>query len=220
MNQFFRRLLKQLGIKGALYLIIFLILIDTGFTYRYKLALNENLDVQKRLDAIADSKGTIIANLNNIDMSLRGYLLVQNEAFLGTYEKIRNQSRPTMRFLDRQLPTIDIPATALNEMNKKLDNYFKLMDEVILLAKSGGMEDALRIIKEDHGTAVWETYMKLSGLVDPVIEEQRTAAQTHYASLLNMNIIFQSILFLVGIPTLLYTIVNLTGFCKNNHLIH
>lgn len=210
MNQFFRRLLKQQGIKGALYLIIFLILIDTVFTYRYKLALNENLDVQKRLDAIAQSKGTIIANLNNIDMSLRGYLLVQNEAFLGTYEKIKNQSRPTMRFLDKQLPTIDIPVSALNEMNKKLDNYFKLMDEVIVLAKAGGMEDALRIIKEDHGTAVWETYMKLSGVVDPVIEQQRTAAQMHYASLLNMNIIFQSILFLIGIPTLLYTIVNLT----------
>lgn len=210
MNQFFRRLLKRLGVRGALYLIIFLILIDTIFTYRYKVALNENIDVQKRLDAIADSKGTIIANLNNIDMSLRGYLLVQNEAFLGTYEKIRNQSRPTMRFLDKELPTINIPGTALNEMNKMLDNYFRLMDEVIALAKAGGMEDALRIIKEDHGTAVWETYMKLSGVVDPVIEEQRAAAQARYASLLNLNIVFQSILFLIGIPTLLYTIVNLT----------
>ena len=210
MNQFFKRHLKQLGVKGALYLIISLILIDTVFTYRYKLALNENIEIQKRLDAIADSKGTIIANLNNIDMSLRGYLLVQNEAFLGTYEKIRNQSRPTMRFLDKQLPTIDIPATNLNEMNKMLDNYFKLMDEVIVLAKAGGMEDALRIIKEDHGTAVWETYMKLSGVIDPVIAEHRSSAQAHYASLLNLNIIFQSILFLIGIPTLLYTIVNLT----------
>ena len=148
MNQFFRRLLKQLGIKGALYLIIFLILTDTVFTYRYKLALNENLVLQKRLDAIAESKGTIIANLNNIDMSLRGYLLVHNEAFLGTYEKIRNQSRPTMRFLDKQLPTIDIPASALNEMNKKLDNYFKLMDEVIVLAKSGGWKTPLASLRK------------------------------------------------------------------------
>ncbi len=209
MNQFFRRLSKRLGVKGALYLIIFLILIDTVFTYRYKLALSENIDVQKQLNAIADSKGTIIANLNNIDMSLRGYLLVQNEAFLGTYEKIRHQSRPTMQFLDKQLPSIGVPSTALNEMNKMLDNYFKLMDEVIVLSKSGGMDEALRIIKEDHGTAVWETYMKLSGIVDPVIEDQRTKAQNHYASLLDMNIIFQSILFLVGIPTLGYTIVNL-----------
>ncbi len=210
MNKIFRRLRNRFGVKGALYLIIFLILIDTVFTYRYKLALNDNIDVQKKLDAIADSKGTIIANLNNIDMSLRGYLLVQNEAFLGTYEKIKSQSRPTMQFLDKQFPTIGLPPAALGEMNKKIDSYFKLMDEVIVLAKSGGMDEALRIIKEDHGTAVWETYMKLSGIVDPVIEEHRSSAQAHYASLLELNIIFQSVLFLIGIPILGYTIVNLT----------
>lgn len=210
MNQFFKRLLKRQGVKGALYLIIALILVDTVFTYRYKLALNENIVIQKRLDAIANSKGTIISNLNNIDMSLRGYLLVQNEAFLGTYEKIKSQSRPTMRFLDKHLPTIGIPATSLSEMNQMLDNYFRLMDEVIVLAKAGGMEDALKIIKEDHGTAVWETYMKLSGVVDPVIEDQKTAAQDRYSDLLNLNIIFQSVLFLIGVPTLVYTIINLT----------
>jgi CHASE3 domain sensor protein len=210
MNQFFKRLLKRQGVKGALYLIIFLILIDTVFTYRYKLALNQNIEIQKQLDAIADNKGTIISNLNNIDMSLRGYLLVHNEAFLDTYEKIKGQSRPTMRFLDKQLPTIGIPAATLNDMNKMLDGYFALMDEVIVLSKAGGMEDALKIIKEDHGTAVWQTYMKLSAVVDPVVEEQKTAAQSRYAGLLNLNIIFQSVLFLIGIPTLVYTIINLS----------
>lgn len=210
MNQFFRRLLKRHGVKSALYFIILFILIDTVFTYRYKMALNENVEVQNKLDAIAASKGTIISNLNNIDMSLRGYLLVQNEAFLGTYQKIKSQSRPTMAFLDTQLPAIGIPATALSDMNKMLDGYFDLMDEVIVLSQSGNMEEALKIIKADHGTAVWETYMKLSGIVDPVIQEQITASQDKYSELLNLNLIFQSILFLIGIPTLVYTIVNLS----------
>jgi CHASE3 domain sensor protein len=210
MKQFFKHLLKRQGVKGALYMIIALILIDTAFTYRYKLALNENIDVQQRLDEISASKGTIISNLNNIDMSLRGYLLVQNDAFLGTYEKIKSQSRPTMRFLDKQLPTIGIHATVLNDMNKMLDNYFDLMDEVVVLSKAGGMEDALKIIKEDHGTAVWETYMKLSGVVDPVIAEHKATAQKTYTDLLDLNLIFQSVLLLIGIPTLAYTVVNLT----------
>jgi CHASE3 domain sensor protein len=210
MNQFFRQLLKRQGVKSTLYLIIALILIDTAFTYSYKLALNENIEVQKKLDEILTSKGTIISNLNNIDMSLRGYLLVQNEAFLGTYEKIKSQSRPTMRFLDKQLPSIGIDASVLTNMNKMLDNYFDLMDEVVGLSKAGAMEDALKIIKADHGTAVWETYMKLSGVVDPVITEQKDAAQKKYADLLDLNLIFQSILLLIGIPTLIYTIINLS----------
>lgn len=210
MMQFLNKLLKSQGIKVTLYLIISLILIDTILTYRYKLALNENIDIQKKLDAIAASKGTIISNLNNIDMSLRGYLLVQNEAFLGTYEKIKNQSGPTMSYLATNLPGIGIPATTLNDMNKMLDNYFRLMDEVVLLSQSGSMEDALKIIKEDHGTAVWQTYMNLSGVVDPVIQQQKAVAEEKYKELLNTSLIFQFVLFFIGIPTLVYTIISLT----------
>ena len=141
-------LLQQHGVKIAIYFIIALIAIDTLATYRYKLALNENIEVQAKLDAIANNKGTIISNLNNIDMSLRGYLLVQNEAFIGTYEKIKSQSRPTMVFLEANLPKIGIPATELEEMKKMLDDYFKLMDQVIVLTRDSSMTEALKIIKE------------------------------------------------------------------------
>jgi CHASE3 domain sensor protein len=210
MNHFVKKLLRQHGIKISIYFIILLIAIDTLATYRYKLALSENISEQAKLDAIATQKGTIISNLNNIDMSLRGYLLVQNEAFLGTYEKIKSQSRPTMVFLETNLPKIDIEATALSEMKKMLDNYFNLMDTVIVMAKSGDMEGALKIIKEDHGTAVWETYMRLSGVVDPVIQQQKAASQENYNSLLNASMVFQFMLFLLGLPTLSYAVYNLT----------
>lgn len=210
MNNFFKKLLQQHGIKISIYFIILLIAVDTLATYRYKLALTENIAEQTKLDAIAAQKGTIISNLNNIDMSLRGYLLVQNEAFLGTYEKIKSQSRPTMVFLEANLPKIGIEATALSDMKKMLDNYFNLMDTAIVMSKSGDMESALKIIKEDHGTAVWETYMRLSGVVDPVIQKNKAASQDNYNALLNSSLVFQVMLFVLGIPTLGYTIYNLT----------
>jgi CHASE3 domain sensor protein len=210
MNNFFKKLLQQHGVKISIYFIILLIAVDTLATYRYKLALTENITEQAKLDAIAAQKGTIISNLNNIDMSLRGYLLVQNEAFLGTYEKIKSQSRPTMVFLEANLPKVGIEATALSDMKKMLDNYFNLMDTAIVMSKSGDMESALKIIKEDHGTAVWETYMRLSGVVDPVIQKQKAESQDNYNALLNSSLVFQVMLFVLGIPTLGYTIYNLT----------
>ncbi len=208
MKKFFKKLLTNQAVKVTLSLIITLILIDTFLTYRYKLALNQNIEIQRKLDEIAARKGTIIADLNTLDMSLRGYLLVQNEAFLDTYERIKGQSRPTMSYLDAALPGIGIPTTALTDMNKMLDNYFTLMDELVMLAKSGNMESALKILKEDHGTAVWQTYVKLSEVVDPVIQQQKTEAEGTYKDLLNMSLIFQFILFIIGIPTLIYTIIN------------
>ena len=142
-------------------------------------------------------------------MSLRGYLLVGNEAFLDTYEKIKGQNAPTMAYLKQKLPEIGMDASNLSNMDAMLNSYFKLMDEVISLSKSGSTDAALKILKEDHGTEVWQTYMNMSGVVDPVINAKKTESQQAYTTLLNMSMFFQGVLFLVGIPTLVYTISSL-----------
>ncbi|MEO8474311.1 MAG: CHASE3 domain-containing protein [Chryseolinea sp.] len=210
MNQSLRNLFRKHGAKVALYLVIGLILIDTLLTFRYKMEMNQNVDAQNKLNEIAEHKGTIISDLNNIDMSLRGFLLVGNEAFVGTYEKIKSHNGPTMAYLEANLPPIGIPVTSLSNMKKMLSQYFDLMDEAISLTRAGNKDAALKIIKEDHGTQVWETYMALSGIVDPVIQEKKAEAQNSYNTLLNMSLIFQFILFGIGVPVLIYTIINLT----------
>jgi CHASE3 domain sensor protein len=160
MNDYFRELYKKQGVKIALYLVIAFIVVDTFLTYQYKQALTSNIATQAKLDEIAARKATIISNLNNIDMSLRGYLLVGNEAFLGTYEKIKNQNSPTMVYLEENFPQIGVDASRLSHMNSMLNNYFELMDKVVSLSKSDDTTGAaLQILKEDHGTAVWQTYM-------------------------------------------------------------
>jgi putative methionine-R-sulfoxide reductase with GAF domain len=91
-----------------------------------------------------------------------------------------------------------------------LDDYFKLMDKVIALSRAGDRESALVIINEDHGTAVWLTYMELSGVIDPVIQQLKSESESAFNTLLKMSLTFQIILFAVGIPTLIYTILSLT----------
>jgi putative methionine-R-sulfoxide reductase with GAF domain len=101
-------------------------------------------------------------------------------------------------------------ASNLSNMDAMLTSYFKLMDEVISLSKSGNTAEALKILKEDHGTEVWLTYMDMSKVVDPIIHSKKTESQEAYTNLLNMSLFFQGVLFLVGIPTLIYTISSLT----------
>src|SRR5574339_766734 len=162
MNEVLKRIYNRHGVKITLYLVIALILVDTFLTYQYKRALETNLEVQATLDEIAARKGTIISDLNNVDMSLRGFLLVGNEAFIDTYNKIKSQNGPTMAYLKQKLPQIGMDASILSEMDAMLNSYFKLMDELISLQKAGSTDAALKILKEDHGTAVWQTYMNMS----------------------------------------------------------
>ena len=210
MNDVLKRISRRHGVKIALYLVIALILVDTFLTYQYKRALETNIEVQVTLDEIAARKATIISDLNNVDMSLRGYLLVGNEAFIDTYNKIKGQNGPTMAYLKQKLPEIGMDASNLSDMDAMLKSYFKLMDELISLQKAGSTDAALKILKEDHGTAVWQTYMNMSAVVNPVIDAEKTEAQQAYITLLNMSMFFQGVLFLVGIPTLVYTVYSLT----------
>lgn len=201
--------LKRHGAKVALAVVIALIFADTVITYSYKSAMSQNAAAQRRLTDISSRKGTIISDLNNIDMSLRGYLLVGNEAFVGTYEKIKKQNGPTMAFLEQALPTIGLERSILRDMEAMMNKYFDLMDRSIALYRSGDTPEALAIIKEDHGTAVWETYVKLSEKIDPVIQTLKAESEEDYNQLLTVSMFFQGILFALGVPTLAYAIVSM-----------
>lgn len=197
------------GAKVALAIVIVLILADTIITYSYKSAISRNTATQHKLAEISARKGTIISNLNNIDMSLRGYLLVGNEAFVGTYDKIKQQNAPTMVYLQQVLPTIGIESSALRDMESMMNKYFGLMDKAITLYRAGNTPEALAIIKEDHGTAVWQTYVKLSEKVDPVVQQLQDESEQQYGQLLTYSMFFQGVLFVIGLPTLIYAILNL-----------
>jgi hypothetical protein len=69
-----------------------------------------------------------------------------------------------MVYLKAKFPEIGIDASNLSEMDAMLKNYFELMDKVVMLSKSDTTGAALKILKEDHGTAVWQTYMNMSGV--------------------------------------------------------
>jgi CHASE3 domain sensor protein len=203
-------LLTKHGAKIALSIVIALIVADTVITYSYKSAMSRNIATQYRLSDIGARKAMIISDLNNIDMSLRGYLLVGNEAFVGTYIKIKNQYRPNMAYMEQTLPSLGVDISLLRKMDEMMKGYFELMDKAIELYRAGNMPEALAIIKADHGTAVWETYMALSHEVDPAIAQLKTDSENDYYHLLTISMFFQGVLFIVGIPTLVFAIVNLT----------
>lgn len=204
-----RMFVARHAVRIALSAIIVLILIDTTITYRYKSEMTRNIATQHRLEEIAARKGTIISDLNNIDMSLRGYLLVGNEAFVDTYNKIKKQNAPTMDFLAEVLPGIGLKSQVLHEMEVKMKQYFELMDRAVSLHRADRTPEALAIIKEDHGTAVWQTYVNLSEKIDPVIQTLKNESEAEYNRLLTTSMVFQGILFLIAIPTLMFTIINL-----------
>ena len=137
------------GIIFSIYLIIFLILVSAVFTYQYKKELDSNQDYQQSIEEIIILKKSIIANLNTNDMSIRGYLLVKNEAFLETYTRHKQIQRNELDILKKKLPLFGFDISHLRIVQDKLEEYYDRMDEVITLFETGQTETALDIINED-----------------------------------------------------------------------
>jgi len=178
-------------------------------TYYSKLESDKNLEEMKIYEEIRQNKEFILTTLNNIDMSLRGYLLVENEAFLKTYSDTKVNYTRRMAALDTMLPYIDLDAKAIAPMKNIVNEYFKLMNNAVELHKAGNYEEALQIIKDDYGTTVWEEYVKLSETMDPFFEKKKSLSQKNYQKYLNLSYAFQLATFLIGVPTLIIALIRL-----------
>lgn len=215
-----RQILNKNGVAASMYFVILLILLNSVLTYKFRQALNENLANQEKYDRIEENKKGIIVNLNTIDMSIRGYILVRNEAFLETYTSHKPLHREQFEVLSNMLPEIGFDISHLAPVRQKVEKYYQLMDEVIKLDREGNQEAALKIIKDDFGTQVWESHVAFSEVLDPLLARKRAESQNSYDSLLSLSLIFNTILFLVGIPTLLFASYRLQKSTRKREMLY
>lgn len=205
---------NQGGVSLTIYFVLSLILINTFLTYQYKQALDRDLVNQKKYDEIKYNKDNILVNLNNIDMSIRGYVLVENPAFLATLKKIKDFHEVQFKELNETVSSVGLRPSELSAIQGTVDQYFVLMDTVVKLTQKGNYEKAKKIIKDDPGTAVWERYVQFSKVIDPLIAEEKLKSQKAYNDLLTFSIIFNIILFAIGIPSLIFASARLKRNAK------
>lgn len=215
-----RQILNKNGVATSMYFVILLILLNSLLTYRFRQALNENLAKQQKYERIEENKNGIIVNLNTIDMSIRGFMLVRNEAFLDTYISHKPLHKEQFEVLSSLLPEIGFDLAHLEPVREEVEEYYQLMDEVIKLDKEGKQEAALAIIKEDHGTQVWEAHVAFSKVLDPLLASKKAESQNSYDKLLSLSLIFNIILFLIGIPTLLFASFRLKKNAKKREALY
>ncbi|HYG38430.1 MAG TPA: GAF domain-containing protein [Cytophagales bacterium] len=192
------------GVSITTSFILLLIAINVLFTFKSKEALKESQLSQLKYDRIKFFKDNILINLNNTDMSVRGFLLVENEAFLETLSRIKRNQVDEFDSLYRLIPQMGLDPSMLSEIKTTAGNYNLLMEEVVNLKKAGNSEKALQIVKEDHGTGVWLKFVEFSKKFDPLIiakKDETEAAYKYYASI---SLIFQIIPFIIGIPALIF----------------
>lgn len=207
--QYFRNYFQKHGVSFCINMVVILILVNSISTYYSKEESKRNLKEMESYDLAIKNKSFILTALNNIDMSLRGYLLVENEAFLTTFKDTKVNYDKRMKQLDSLLPSMNVNPKILIPIKESVSEYFSLMDKIVEYHKEGNDEEALKIIKADYGTGVWLKYVEFSNKIDPIITQKIEKSQSDYQKYLKLSFIFQAITFLVGVPTLIIALLRL-----------
>ncbi|MEN7547514.1 GAF domain-containing protein [Rapidithrix thailandica] len=213
-----QKLLRRSTISNPyvlLSIVLFLILTGLALTFGLQNALKTNTSNQALYDVVKAKKEAIMVNLNNLDMSVRGYLLVHNEAFLGTIEGTTGIQTREFHTLDSLLPVIQYDVAKLRPLKSQVNAYYDLMHQVIHLDSTGKREEALAIIKADKGTELWYTYVDFGEDFDSYLTTMQQNSQDSYDSLLQTTIIYQILMAVIGIPTLLFIIYLLNKNTKH-----
>jgi PAS domain S-box-containing protein len=196
----------------ALSLVIVLVLINISFTVYNRSVMMNNNELKAQTEEVKLRLNTIFENiLRRIDLGLRGYALTKNKQLLDPYDGAIKDNVKNLRALDSLfiVQKLDTTREQFFKIKEGIDAYINTSKEMKALAEAGNLEEFVRILNEDKGYDLWQLfkpfYEKTLTYEDALIKQ----ATEDYLSAQNRNVVFQVILIIVSLPTLVFVILRL-----------
>ncbi|MFP4096271.1 MAG: GAF domain-containing protein [Cyclobacteriaceae bacterium] len=157
--------------------------------------------------------------IRSIDISIRGYALMQDKHFLFYDPKdARNENYENFKRLDSLLKVENYEGrTLLPAMEKSVGTYIDLYENMIAaVEKNDSLQSFKVLLSQDVGGSFqfWDLYNGFAPQVLAYEKQQNEKAQAEYESAMKRNIIIQVLLLLVGAPTLIMLLVALRNQAK------
>ena len=197
--------IKERFISVSLSLIIILILFNTALIFYNKYVMEENNTLQKQSEAVRTEWTEIFeGNLRRMDLGLRGFALTRNEQLLEPYNTGKTDMASTLQIIDSLLVVqgLDSLRQEFALFTPKLQAFIDHTEVMRQHAEAGDMESFLRLLNEDKGYHLWQAFAPIYNEIMRYESELVDEARTKYQDALNRNVIFQVLLVLLTIPTL------------------
>jgi CHASE3 domain sensor protein len=198
--------LKENFISISLYLLIFLIVINTILIIYNRNVMVTNNILQKQSEEVKKAWTEVFdGNLRRMDLGLRGYALTKNPQLLEPYVTGKRDMPRTVRRIDSLLTVqqLDTLKDDFEGFKVRLDQYMAYTDEMKNFAQQDNLEDFIRLLNEDRGYGLWAAfapmYTSIMAYEDRIVDQ----ARDEYQQALNRTVIFGALLVLLTLPTLI-----------------
>ncbi|MEM9675620.1 MAG: GAF domain-containing protein, partial [Bacteroidota bacterium] len=173
-------------------------------------------DVKERMERVDELMNYVQTHRNNITKGTKAFLLVPDDKFLKPYEAAGKQFAAHFDTLQLLLETQGFTdLEKLTEAKASIKEYYGLMGEIISLKRQGSDSTALAIYQTDPGFPVWEVCYEFANQVQAFEDELYAEARNRYQYHLYVTTVMQALLFLIGVPTLIFAIRQIR---KSNNL--
>jgi CHASE3 domain sensor protein len=216
--------IKESFITFSLSLLIILILVNTALIFYNRHVMVENTILQKQTQEVKKRWSDIFeSNLRRMDLGLRGYALTKvpgvagESGILSPYYDAIAAHKPNLDKIDSLLVVqhMDTLREDFQEVRKKIDEFVGYTIHMKELVDQDQMEEFTRMLKADKGKDVWNVYSPLFSAINTYEDQLVDKANTNYQQALDRNVIFQVLLVLLTIPTLIAVMYRIRRDSRN-----
>lgn len=178
---------------------------------RNNYVIEKNHELQQEADLIHQRTQDILSKtMHGLDLGVRGFGLTKNEAMLRPYDEAVQTSQINFRQLDSLLQKQEYAdRAALNAVKVEIENYVRFSKNMVQQARSGNMDEFIKLLDQDKGYDVWKKYASFS---DPLFKHEdalNKEARSTYQSAMRTNLFMQLSILLLAMPLLYMFIVQI-----------
>ncbi len=171
---------------------------------------NRDIEYNKKLVEEAEKVKVntldIIRNIHQLDMGLRGIALINAPSQIEVFAQGIENKKNLFNALEPVLKSHQFPMEKFYTMRDSVNLYIDFTIHLKDLVEHNQQEEFLKLLREDRGHFAWLAFKNYSDAVTAFENNISAQAQARYQQALKNTFILQIILFLIAVPTLVYTV--------------
>lgn len=181
--------------------------------------IKRNAEIKNQSREIIQLTQSILDNVKNLDLGIRGYALVREEGLLAPMHIGINRNKQSFRSIDSLLQLQNYDVTALYNLQRTVAKYEELSLHMATLLKNNDMDGFLTILRQDKGMDVWLVYKDFSEQLFAYENQLDQLASQAYTSAMYWNIVAQIILMLISLPTMGFVVHRIRQDARKRHTL-
>ena len=199
-----KKFIEKHFINLAIVIVFVLILIGASLSFYNKTIMKSALQLQEQAELLKRETSGLFGNVQNMDISGRGYALMHGDEFLFlSPESAKEVNRTNFNRLDSLLQVYGYSDhETYNAVKAGFDSYVIMYDKMVKHLKNDELDAYKALLAENRGGDLYALNAKFAGKLNAHLDQLNHQAQEAYAAADYRNTWLQILLLTIGLPTL------------------